>query len=588
MIRPVNSVAGFLRRREPGTPTSGSASHADAGRSGPTGRIIPSTPWLQFLAFFGLLAVLLVLVRGNVLWTSGLQNPDEAELMAEGRSAAADLFPYSGYTSSTHLFLWPFLLGLLDLVGIPLNLVTAHVIGGLSYVMLGTTGWFLMMRRIGGGRATLLVLPTTTALLAGYGPGTADFVSMTSESLPLVILCVAALVMLGSQLPATTRRLVVGSLVAGLAIWAKPQSGPVAAALVSACVVMACVEQHRAGGRVSRSIVVRSLVVPLALVVVAFVAPTVLFLGTMALGGTLDEFMNEPVAAMWGYTAHRDVTAGIVAPPLIDRLAGVASFATSFPLALAWALGGLVTMSKLTRLESPLLRALALTAFVLPLAATLVSLLPIFPLFPHYANFLYGGCLLATCVAVRVVVPSREHGSGIWVEGTYFGLAMALVGMLVLPNVSTTVKDLADESGRAFSGQGFSFHNEIRRDATPLGTLCPSNSRVEVWGWASELYAYYDWTPASRYANSTWLINPGPRQADYGSVLQGELRAHPPDCIVEATGPAFFASIDPANTLQAVVTGIAPLLESCYTRSEEKTFDDRAVILYRRTSACGG
>ena len=44
------------------------------------------------------------------------------------------------------------------------------------------------MRRIGGARATLLVLPTTLLLLMGYGPGTSDFLSMTSEALPLVLL----------------------------------------------------------------------------------------------------------------------------------------------------------------------------------------------------------------------------------------------------------------------------------------------------------------------------------------------------------------------------------------------------------------
>ena len=171
----------MMRRMESvGSPveTRASGEHPPARARAVTGRwpgwlALPSRPWLQFLLAFVVLAVLLVLVRGNLLWTSGMQNPDEAELMAEGRGAATDLFPYSGYTTSTHLFLWPFLLGVLDLVGVPLTLVTAHVIGGLSYVLLGTTGWFLMMRRIGGVRAAFLVLPTAMVLLLGYGPGPA-------------------------------------------------------------------------------------------------------------------------------------------------------------------------------------------------------------------------------------------------------------------------------------------------------------------------------------------------------------------------------------------------------------------------------
>ncbi len=148
MIRRMDAVTSPPRERGPSEDRTAEPRRTTAGW---TSRLrLPSRPWLQFLAFFAVLALVLVLVRGDLLWTSGMQNPDEAELMAEGRSAAGNLFPYSDYTTSTHLFLWPFVLGVLGLVGVPLTLVTAHVISGLSYVLLGTTGWFLTMRRIGG------------------------------------------------------------------------------------------------------------------------------------------------------------------------------------------------------------------------------------------------------------------------------------------------------------------------------------------------------------------------------------------------------------------------------------------------------
>ncbi len=244
--------------------------------------------------------------------------------MAEGRTASLDLFPYSGYTSSTHLFLWPFLLGVLDLVGVPMTLATAHVLGGLSYVFVSTTGWFLMMRRIGGLRAALLVLPPATLLLMGYGrlDGSIDFLSMTSESLPLVILSVAALVLLGSTNPMSTRQLVAGSMVAGLAVWAKPQSGPIAVAFIAACVLITCVENGPAAQRVrlvdAGRYVLRSGLVAL----LAFATPTLVFVGVMALGGTLDDVVREPLAAMWNYTAHRDESEGFVAPGLLGSARG--------------------------------------------------------------------------------------------------------------------------------------------------------------------------------------------------------------------------------------------------------------------------
>jgi hypothetical protein len=566
--------------------TEAEPSRAPAGSRRRIG--LPTRPWLQFVVAFGLLSLLLVVVRGNQLWTTQLFNPDEAELMAEGRGAAQDLFPYSGYTSSTHLFLWPFTLGVLDRVGVPLTVVTAHVIGGISYVMLGATGWFLMMRRIGGLRAAFLVLPTTAVLLLGYQPSTSDYLSMTSESLPVVILCVAALVMLGPSRPLGQWRLVAGSLVAGLAMWGKPQSGPVAVALVGACIFVACVERQQAASDTSSGAVLRSVVRSAALAVAAFATPTIVFLLLMQLGGTLDDFAREPLTYMWDYTAHREAREGIVAPALPERLQGVAGFATAFPFAAAWTLGGLLAMSGLSEVRSRLLRALALAAFLLPLAAAVTCLLPIYPLFPHYANFLYAGGLLASCVAARLVAPGQTPAHPRWIEGTYFAVASTIVLMLMVAVVPGNISDLAGQGRRALTGGGLSFANEVDLDATPLATDCPAGSRVLTWGWASELYLSYDWVPASRYVNSTWMINPTAHQAEYGRILVRELEANPPDCIVEALGPAFFSAIDPANTLANVVPGASSLLDSCYTPSAAQTFDGRAVTLYLRTSECSG
>ncbi len=584
MIRRMDAVTSPPRERGPSEDRPAETRRVTAGW---TSRLrLPSRPWLQFLAFFAVLALVLVLVRGDLLWTSGMQNPDEAELMAEGRSAAGNLFPYSDYTTSTHLFLWPFLLGLLGLVGVPLTLVTAHVISGLSYVLLGTTGWFLTMRRIGGVRATLLVLPTTLVLLMGYGPGTSDFLSMTSEALPLVILCVAALVMLGPSHPMTNRQLVIGEHGRGTRdldeAAERSRGGGVRRRLRPDGV---CRARARTRRRVTTGTVPR-LLRSMALAVLAFVTPTVVFVGVMMLGGTLDEFVREPVASMWGYAAHRDVSQGIVAPPLTGRLAGV-RLRELVPVRVGVGTGSAPLHGVAGPPRVPPAPGLGLAAILLPLGSALICLLPIYPLFPHYATFLYVGCLLATCVAVRLAVPGQDDlTGGRWVEGTYGAVALLVVGMLMLPTVPGQVKDLAQRSGHAITGDGFAFNNAIPRTATRLGVACPPGSRALVWGWASELYAYYDWTPASRYANATWILNPSNKQAEYASILEGELRQDPPGCIVEALGPPFFAGIDPANTLSTLVPGVSSLLESCYTASDETTFDGRPVRLYHRKSSC--
>jgi hypothetical protein len=550
---------------------------------GPRGRSVGlGHPAVQFMLVFALLALALVLLRGNLLWTSRMLNPDEAELMAEGRTASLDLFPYSGYTSSTHLFLWPFVLGVLDVVGVPMTLVTAHILSGLSYVFLSTTGWFLMMRRIGGLRAALLVLPPATLLLMGYGrlDGSIDFLSMTSESLPLVILSVAALVLLGPSRPMSTSQLIAGSMVAGLAVWAKPQSGPIAVAFIAACVLITCVENAPSADRIRLAEVSRTILRSGLVALLAFGTPTVVFLGVMALGGTLDDLVREPLAAMWNYTAHRDQSEGFVAPGFSDRLAGVGQFTLSFPFAAVWALGALLHLHLLGRLGPLWMRALGLVAILLPVAAAVLSLWPIHPLFTHYANFLYLGCLLASCVAVRLVMPGREEvRRGRPIELACVALSIAVVSTVLLVRIPITV-------GRLTTADDPLVASAVDPNATSLSTDCPTGSRVLVWGWAAELYATYDWTPASRFVNATWQIFPNRRQGEWSSILRDELRQDPPACIVEALGPDFFYDIDPSSTISSVVPGVSSLLESCYAESAATTVDDRPVTLYRLTGSC--
>jgi hypothetical protein len=307
--------------------------------------------------------------------------------------------------------------------------------------------------------------------------------------------------------------------------------------------------------------------------VLAFVTPTLVFVGVMALGGTLDDLVREPLAAMWNYSAHRDESEGFVAPAFSDRLTDVARFSLSFPFAAVWALGALLHLRLLARFGPPWLRSLGVVAILLPVAAAVCSFLPIHPLFTHYGNLLYLGCLLASCLAVRLAAPGREDV----LRGRPIELACVAVSIAVVSAVLVVRIPSGDENLTA---------SPVDADATSLTAACPTGSRVLVWGWASELYASYDWTPASRYVNATWQIFPSRRQAEWSSILRGELRRDPPACIVEALGPDFFYDIDPSSTIGSVVPGVSSLLESCYAESAASALDDRPVTLYRLTGSC--
>ena len=103
------------------------------------GILTPIRRRLGLLVPLMMTAVLLVLaveLRGLYLASSTMMNPDEAELLAAGRRAALNLLPYVTYTTPTYLVAWPFALGVLAALGVPMTLPTAHVLSALEYIRL--------------------------------------------------------------------------------------------------------------------------------------------------------------------------------------------------------------------------------------------------------------------------------------------------------------------------------------------------------------------------------------------------------------------------------------------------------------------
>ena len=92
-----------------------------------------------------------------------------------------------------------------------------------------------------------------------------------------------------------------------------------------------------------------------------------------------------------------------------------------------------------------------------------------------------------------------------------------------------------------------------------------------MWGWASELYSYNDWVPASRYVNP-WVLSPAAKIETYRRRMEQEISSRPPQCVVEAIGPTFFGEYGPDKRIVRLLPGIAGVLARCYTaRTAEPT-----------------
>jgi hypothetical protein len=533
-----------------------------------------------------LLIVLVVVCRGSALVSPTALGPDEAELLAAGRRAAMDLAPYATYTTPTYLLLSPTVLGILARLGVPMVLQTAHLLSALAYIWIAFVGWYVMSLRLGWLASAVFVLPATVDLLLGPGPRQGDFLSLGTELLPVSIIMLGALVLFSSVGRPSERRLAVASALAGMAVWAKPQVALLAIGFCLAGLLIRRLpprERDAAPG-------IPSARTDLLIVGASFAAPSVLFMLVILVQGTMPQFIEEPLAYSWSYITSRQQL-GVVesAPPLV-RLAGVILVAAGQPLAFLWALPGLPGLSAMWGHGAHRERAISNAIWLAPIIAAVVTLFAVIPLLPHYVNLWYAACILsgmAGLTAARVGRPYRDGPGWLaaWQAGSRSIVVLACVlvagvAIIALPNMSAIGANVRAVAVAASSPA----IDPIA--GSNVAVDCPPRARVLVWGWAAELYAEYDWTPASRYVNSWPLartLDPGP----YKDTLFAEIMADPPACVVQAIGPQFFGGLDQSDSITAVMANLAAYLGDCYEASQEMLPGKRLVTLWRWSGTCG-
>ena len=540
----------------------------------------------------GVCIVLLLLLRGNWLFSSSVLNPDEAELLADGKRATLNLIPYSTYTTATYFFLWPAFLGMLGDIGIPLSLPTAHFLSGLFYVYVAVAGWYIVYRQHGWKWATAIVGPTAVYLFAGAS--STDYLTLGTELLPIAILVTAALVLFGPESDITVRRLAMGSTVAGLAFGQSPSFAPLSVALLLSGVLVRHLETRGHAteaehGGVQRSIIRRDLLVS----AVSYLAPTVLFLILILVTGELHPFLKEGLASVFGYIGSSNstpVTLGM-------RLETVGANLVGLPFAPLWAIGGLLAWTHSTKWSAE--RVFAWAAWTLPLLASILTLFATYQFFQHYGNIVYAGSMLSAVVGCRISRsclggPSTVNDRrGADVVRVLAAASMVAILFLSANTVWENVVLLRGYAATLILRHRIPTENEFPHGDSKLPIWCPAGSNVLVWGWAAEMYSYYDWEPASRYTIDTWQLNGGGNAAYYRATLVAELEAEPARCLVEAIGPQFFNQIPASDTIAAVIPASRSLLTSCYM--ERSTLasgstngqDGGIVTVYVRRQSCG-
>jgi len=538
-------------------------------------RRIRNSIWQRRLALFGLLVclILLFILRGDWLLSTNSLNPDEAQLLAAGRQASHDFIPYQTYTTYTYLFLWPIFLGVLDRLGVPLTFLTAHVLDGLFDALFVTIGWYLIAKQYGWRFAALIVVPGAVYLFLGAGQQT-DMFSLESETLPIVIIFLVLLVMFLPVVDLSRHRFWLGSSLCGLSILAKPQLGPLALSVVLGCVLLRALEASSARSEATTAgIELRQLGVDAGLGLAFFALPSAFALLCLALTGEIHNFI---VLGLGGTAGLFSYLSASNAPPLslALRLQLVGNFVAPNFLVFGWAIGGLIGWGPVVGRRH--IYAIArTTAWALPIVSTGVTFFVLEQQFPHYSNILFGSCMASGVMGARlsrVNAVDEDAAVGDRVQpGRRLFVHASVVALVILVAANTGMAEVngrnaLDEVGRVITLHGVATFDPYNSTNSALPVRCPPGSTVFVFGWANELYAYYNWTPASEFLVENPMWDMQSPNATEVKLVESELAAKRPTCVLQAIGEDFFGSIPVTDTIKQVLPRLYTELEACYHR----------------------
>ena len=527
------------------------------------------------LGFYLLLGLSFVWLRRYEIRQLGLINPDEAELLAAGKRAAMSLIPYETFTTSTYGPLWPMVLGVIHKLGYPLTMPSGHLFAMLlSYAICATV--YLMLKKLTSQTAAASYTFGLALIWASGGaPHDVDFVQMASELLPLVLLSVGVCVV--ALRPHSVRSHLVALALIGSTPFAKFQFVPISIiAAIFVGIGLNRVWRHRLSAVV--------------MILVSYGSCGALLFMLTVLGGNFSKIFDEALPAVTNYV-------GSDAPNLIERATRASEFFMKYPYFTALGLLGISLIAKQAQ-DAPI--KVFARSLTLPLLAMLIGIMSTTSgpyIFPHYAYMLLASSVLILAMATyrtpRLTAcdeqPATTNSPTFGQRITLLaGVIFLVLGFSFALKKATGLEERTYETtwGQVLSADG---GRQAANSNTPseIEPLCPPGSEVFVWGWAAEMFSYFDWTPSSRFVNNGSQLIPSSRQAQFKDALSEELLTNRPVCIAEAIGPYFFRFTDFSLVLAEQVPSVAEMLSNEYEKkvvTYKSVIGDVPLVLYVRMS----
>lgn len=517
-------------------------------------------------------------------------NIDESEILAAGRRAAMSYIPFKDFTASSYGPIWSFTLGWLHRLGLPLTLPAAHLLS--AAIAAGTC---IVIARVVWRRWNLVAAVIVSGSLALHwanGFSQFDFLSLTTESLPCVLLVAGCLVAFPAQ-PITTRRAFIAAALLGASVWSK-YSFVFLVAVALAALLVTLLDQGTSPPRAVSICVIGPLAPYGVLVAWALFYGVPLWKTTESIALTLDYVRG---GGLYG-----------ISPTFGERMEavrkGLAIFPSLIPLAVFLTLVVAVGFARqgsrawvrhpITRLpRATLVQLLAIASVV----ASLVSFASAVPLFPHYGFLLIGGVVQATILLASVPGdPGDIPVATLWrtIAVTAAAAVIVVPPLVDRPRMNNFLNGYAPPPPSqltSWSGvlttRGGLHGTDFSASPTSIVTLCPPRSKVVVWGWAPELYAHNDWVPATRYVATVASISGfpyAPNVEKYRARMLGDIRAEQPRCIVDAAVPKLFGTWSTPQSLEVQWPALVAELSTGYTRRQALLYGSIPLTIWVRNT----
>jgi hypothetical protein len=490
---------------------------------------------LSVIVFLGILLTITLTHRAGYVFSGNALNPDEAEFLATGKLASQDLNPYRSYATSTYGPLLIQILGVMGVLGAPLTLPWAHLLSFFFLLCILAIPLMVAFRSKNYVYLLGVVAPITLVTVSGinslsqFRMGESDYLALNSELLPLSMISLIFYLQKRNE-NFKSFELLVG-LFGFLASISKIQILPIFL-MVTIWFYVLNIERRSAKISVKR-------------IYVTFFALWLSFLGLLGLSSTVAAYIQQSIFASASYVSSNDSLSGVLL-----NVFETFHMLSSEPMILFATLSVFLVILRENFSDLGSQQRILLTL-----------LLPFFAMVVPGTNFgHYKWLFIWTLLYLPIYPLTKIDGSSVQKEETWLGswmqtriahrilllIPIFLVAIPIVRNFDVPEKlpisQFTNLSVRPMEIQGETPGILIKGTyVSEVESLCPEGSHVLIWGWASELYSYYGWTPIPRVVNDSMrVIGSNPNSEWVTTNILEVIRDKKASCIIDASGKGFF------------------------------------------------